>query len=202
MRNRRVRQFMLSIVLAVSVSVHLTGCTTLREFAALRQVDFSLDSVNQIDLGGVRLDNIRSYDDLSVVELARLGSMLARERMPLSFNLDIGALNPADNKVNARLVRFDWTLFLEDRETVSGAFNQEINLAPGTPQTIPLRIEFDLLEFFGSNLTDLAELGLAIADQGGEPKNISITATPTIDTPIGPIRYPESIRIVGGTLGD
>lgn len=193
---------MLSIVLAVSVSVHLTGCTTLREFAALRQVDFSLDSVNQIDLGGVRLDNIRSYDDLSVVELARLGSMLARERMPLSFNLDIGALNPADNKVNARLVRFDWTLFLEDRETVSGAFNQEINLAPGTPQTIPLRIEFDLLEFFGSNLTDLAELGLAIADQGGEPKNISITATPTIDTPIGPIRYPESIRIVGGTLGD
>jgi hypothetical protein len=180
----------------------LSGCTTLREIAALRQVAFTLDRVDEIELGGVRLDNIRNYDDLSFVELARLGAMLAREEMPLSFNLDIGALNPPDNKVNARLVRFEWTLFLEERETVSGVFNDEINLAPGTPETIPLRIELDLLEFFGSNLTELAELGLAIADQGGEPKNISITATPTIDTAVGPIRYPEPIRIVSRTFGD
>ena len=194
--------FLLAIVIASTISGQLSGCTTLREIAALRQVAFTLDRVDEIELGGVRLDNIRNYDDLSFVELARLGAMLAREEMPLTFNLDIGALNPPDNKVSARLVRFDWTLFIEDRETVSGVFDDEINLAPGTPETIPLRIELDLLEFFGSNLTELAELGLAIADQGGEPKNISITATPTIDTAVGPIRYPEPIRIVSRTFGD
>ena len=194
--------FLVALVVASTMFGQLSGCTTLREIAALRQVAFTLDRVDEIELGGVRLDNIRNYDDLSFVELARLGAMLAREEMPLSFNLDIGALNPPDNKVNARLVRFQWTLFLEERETVSGVFNDEINLAPGTPETIPLRIELDLLEFFGSNLTELAELGLAIADQGGEPKNISITATPTIDTAVGPIRYPEPIRIVSRTFGD
>ncbi len=178
-----------------------SGCTTLREFAALRKVDFSLDTVQELTLAGVRLDAIESYDDLRVVDLARLGASLAREEMPLSFRLMVGAENPAENRVSARMMRFDWTLFLEDRETVSGSFDTPIELEPGIPGAIPLLVELDLLDFFGSNLTDLAELGLSLSGQGGEPKNLRLEATPTIDTAIGPIRYPEPIRVVSRTVG-
>lgn len=192
------RRVVLLLVVLLSVG---SGCTTLREFAALRQVAFSLDAVQDLTLAGVRLDDVNNYDDLRVVDLARLGASLAREEMPLSFRLMVGAENPSENRVSARMVRFDWTLFLEDRETVSGSFDSPIELEPGVPGSIPLLVELDLLDFFSSNLTDLAELGLSLTGQGGEPKNLRLEATPTIDTSIGPIRYPEPIRVVSRTVG-
>lgn len=200
MSVRSLRGRLLPAFVVVLVAQSL-GCTTLREFAALKEVAFSLDRVDQVDLAGVRLDGVRGYDDLSIVDLAKLGSTLARERMPLAFRLHVGAANPEDNRVSARLVRFDWTLFLEDRRTISGVFDDVVELRPGEPTVIPLQIELDLLEFFGSNLTDLAELGLSLAGQGGAPKKVRLEARPTIDTAIGPIRYPEPIKVVSRTIG-
>ena len=199
-KDTLLQTFVLGALL-LQLPLLLGGCTTLRELTALSDVEFSLENVRDIQLAGVRMDGIRSYDDLTVMDLAKLGSSLAREKMPLSFVVRIGAANPADNRVSARLVRFDWTLFLEDRETVSGRFEDVVELRPGVPESIPLTIDLDLLDFFGSSLTDLAELGLSLAGQGGSPKNVSLEATPTIDTAIGPIRYPEPIRIISRSIG-
>ncbi|HSG49490.1 MAG TPA: hypothetical protein VLA43_16845, partial [Longimicrobiales bacterium] len=126
---------------------------------------------------------------------------LSDDRLPLEFSLMVQGENPADNEVAARLVRFDWTLLLEDRETVSGVFDQEVVFQPGQPTTFPVRIQLDLLEFFDGNARDLAELALSLADQGGEPKNVALQAVPTIQTALGPIRYPGTLTIVSGEVG-
>ena len=177
------------------------GCATLQQMAALRQVDFTLERVAQLRLAGVDLDRVRSYSDLTVTDVARLTLALSDDRLPLEFSLMVQGENPADNEVAARLVRFDWTLLLEDRETVSGVFDQEVVFQPGQPTTFPLRVQLDLLEFFDGNARDLAELALSLADQGGEPKNVALQAVPTIQTALGPIRYPGTLTIVSGEVG-
>lgn len=185
----------------VGLTLSTAGCQTLREIAALRRVDFALDRVTSAALAGVDLSRVRTYEDVRASDLYRITSALSQGRLPLNFTLHLLAENPAENPTQARLVELDWTLFLEGRETVSGVLQENVVLPPGQPRDIPVAIQLDLLEFFDRNARDLIDLALAVSGQGGAPKEISLQATPTISTPLGPIRYPEPITIVAREVG-
>jgi hypothetical protein len=183
------------------VTVVVATCATLQQIAALRQVDFSIDRVTEARLAGVSLDRVREPRDLSAIDVASIGAALARGEVPFDFELHLLALNPADNSVAARLIQMDWTLLLEDRETISGSLEREVVMQPGVPQDIPITIRLDLADFFQDNASDLIDLALAASGAGGEPRRIALRATPTVQTAIGPIRYPQPITIVSGEVG-
>lgn len=175
------------------------GCVALQEIANLRNVDFDIDRVSRTTLAGVGVQDVRSYEDLSGGQIARVTAALARGEMPLSFTLHVGATNPAENAVNARLVQLDWTLLLDGTETISGVFNDERVIAPGATVDLPLTMELDLVRFFGRNVEDLVGLAAAVAGQGS--KEIALRARPTVSTPVGPISYPSEITIVRRDVG-
>lgn len=164
-------------------------------------MDFTLDRVSGVELAGIPLDRVRSMQDLGLVEAARLARAVAEEDLPLAFTLHVEGRNPDDNSTNARLTQMDWTLFLQDRETLSGIFRDEVVMPPGVPTDIPVEISVDLLDFFQGSAGDLLDLALSLTGQGGEPTDIALQATPTVNTALGPIRYPSPITIrhrVGG----
>ena len=186
---------------ASSLVLTLSGCTTIRGVGALRHVDFSLDKVGDMRLAGVAMNRIRSYQDLSVGEIAQLGVAVARKDLPLDFMLHVQAENPADNTVTAQLVRLDWTLLLQNRETISGSVDTSYTLRPGVAQDVPIAMHLDLTDFFEGSAKDLVELALNLAGQGGEPKEITLRGVPSVDTPLGPIRYPQPITIASRRIG-
>lgn len=180
----------------------MSSCQTLREVAALRSVAFLIDRVADARLAGIEISRIQSFQDLRPADALRLSAAVASGEMPLDFTLHLAAENPPENDVQARLVEMDWTLLLDDRETISGVFDQNVILPPGETRDIPIDIRLDLVNFFGDNAQDLVELALAVTGQeGGEPKRIKLVAQPTIDTAIGPIRYPQPITIVSRSVG-
>jgi hypothetical protein len=174
------------------------GCATLQQFAALRQVEFAIDGVGAGRLAGIDLARVRSAGDLRATDAARLAAAVAGEELPLEFTVDVRAENPADNQTTARMVRFAWTLLLDDRETIDGVVDREISLPPGDPQIIPLRMRLDLIEFFDGNATDLLNLALRFAGADAETADVKLRALPTVETPLGPIEYPATITIVSG----
>ncbi len=194
---RLVRVIFLSAFLLVAGA----GCATLQQFAALGNVDFSLDRVSDLRLAGVELDGIRSFNDIAFMDVAALTLAIAQDRLPLDFQLHLMAENPAENSVEARLMQMGWTLLLQDRETLSGVVENPVLLPPGEPQDIPIRIQMNLVEFFEGSAQDLVELALSLAGQGGAPKEVALRATPVVDTPLGPIRYPRPITIVSTQVG-
>lgn len=189
------------IVFLIAVSSIMTGCQTLKEIVNLRNVRFDLGQLSNINLAGVQLDNIQSYSDIRAGDIIKLTTAFTRRDLPLSFQLDLEAENPSDNQVAARLVRMDWTLFLEERETISGVIDQERVLNPGEPVVIPLSIQLELLSFFDQNARDIIELALALTGEGGASKKVKLVATPVVETLVGPIRYPEPITIVNASVG-
>lgn len=194
-RTSRLVLLALSLVTAAS----LTSCATLQELAALRDVDFSLEGTRDGSLAGISIESVRSYQDLGVMDVARLAEALSNGELPFETTLLVRADNPPDN-VRARLVELDWTLFLDDRETVSGVLDQEYVLPPGEPVSVPVNVSLDLLDFFDRQLEQAVNLALAVAG-AGEPQRVRLEATPTVQTPLGPIPYPQPIRIeheVGG----
>lgn len=183
------------------ILVITAGCATLQQIAALRRVDFDIDRVAGGRLAGVDVSRVRSYDDLTAAQIALIGIAIARKDLPLSFDLHVSALNPVDNQVTARLVAMDWSLFIDDQETISGSLTDAISLPPGQAVDIPIAMSLNLLDFFGSQSRQLIDLALAAAGAGGTPTRISLRASPTVDTPVGPIRYPQPITIVSRTVG-
>lgn len=191
-------------LLPLGLSLILTaclGCATLREVVALRNVEFRIAGVDNPTLAGIDLTQKRSYEDLTVTELGRLAGAVVRRQLPLAFDLQLQARNPAENSTNARLVRMDWTLFLDDTETISGSIDETVVLPPGKPTTIPIAIGLELFQFFDGQAKELAELVLAIAGQGQSTHRVSLRAVPTIDTALGPIRYPQPITILRTEFG-
>lgn len=189
-----MRRFPTAVPLLLAALALAPGCASLQGLAALRDVDFSLGGVADGRLAGVDVQNVRTYRDLRAGDVARLGVSAAAGEMPLSFTLLVDADNPASNPA-AQLVELDWTLFVDDRQTVSGVFNDTRQLAPGTTTSIPVAIELDLVRFFGDNLRDLADLALNLAGAGGSPARLRLEAQPTLQTALGPIRYPGRISI-------
>lgn len=189
------------ILAVAALCAGLPACATLQQIAALRQVDFSIDRASDVRLAGVLIDDVRSSQQISAVDAARIAAALTRGDLPLELQLHLDARNPSTNSVAARLLRLDWTLLLDDRETISGITDREYVIEPGVPADIPIAIQLDLADFFQHNFRDLVDLALAVTGQGGQPKRIALRATPTIETALGPIRYPEPITIVSAEAG-
>jgi hypothetical protein len=187
---------------ALPALLSLSGCATLGQFTALQDVDFSIDGLSEVLVAGIDVTGVRSMSDLSFSEGATLAAAVQRGDLPLHLELEILARNPEENLADARLIRMDWTLLLEGRETVSGVFADEIVLPRGKPTTFPVVAELNLIEFFEGNAADLVDLAASLAGVGGEAKDIELRARPVVQTALGPISYPTPIRIVGGRVGD
>lgn len=129
-RRASIYKTVLHIALLAAVVVLNWQCRTLRAWQALRQVDFYIDRVSDVNLAGVELDHVRSYEDLTLEQTLRISQALARGTLPLRFQLHLIAENPADNPVTARLERLEWTLLLDDHPTLSGTLDQTYRLRP------------------------------------------------------------------------
>lgn len=181
-------------VALLAVLLLAPGCTTISQLAALRQVDFQLDGVSNAFVAGVDLNRAQN-GSLGATDLARLGIAAARGSAPLTFNLNVGAENPSGNTAAAQLVSLDWTLFLDGTETVSGVYNDTRLIQPGARATLPIAIEVDLVRFFGRNVSDLARLVGNISGVQSQRQAIRLVARPSLNTQLGPIRYPGTISI-------
>ena len=186
---------------ALVILAGAAGCATLQQLAALRQVDFSLAGARNARLAGVDLSRIRSYRDLSPVDLGRIGLAIARKDLPLEFQLDVRGENPSENTVTATMVRLAWSLYLNEKETVAGTMDTTLAFPPGTPTVFPMLMRLNLAEFFNGPAESLVDLAASVAGLSRDPTRISLRAVPTIDTPLGRISYPAPITIVSRTVG-
>lgn len=177
------------------------GCQTLQEFANLRLIKFDFERVARVFLADIDVSKYSSYRDLNPNDLLKLSRAVARESLPVEFDLHLQAENPQENGVQARLVSMEWELFLDQKETVKGVYNDEVVLPSGVVQNIPIHIELDLVDFFGSNLEDLVNVALGIAGYSREPVEVMLKARPIIRTSVGEIRYPQPITLVRKDVG-
>ncbi|PAP77800.1 hypothetical protein [Rubrivirga marina] len=182
-------------VVVLGVLLTIPGCTTIQQLAALQNVDFELDRLSNGLVAGVDLDRLRGGGSLGPTDLARLGAAATRGEVPLSFVLHVGAENPSDNAVAAQLVSLDWTLFLDGNETISGVYNDDRQIPPGQTVDLPISMELDLVQFFGRNVGDLAQLVGNLAGANSQRQTIRLEAQPSISTQFGPLRYPGTISI-------
>lgn len=181
-----------AIVLALLV---LTGCTALQELAALRSCRFAFANVSDVRVAGIAVGPGARFGSLGVADAARLGAALLAKQVPIELVAHVSTTNPAENKVAARMVNLDWKLFVEDHQALAGKVADAVSIAPGQTADVPLEVRFDLLQLTNGGARDLFDVALAIAGQGTVKKDLRLELVPTIETALGPIRYPSPLVV-------
>ena len=182
-------------VIATLVVAMGLGCSSTKEFVALRRVEFRFDGITDSRLVGIPLHRVRSYSDLGVTDLARLGVAIVREDVPIDLTVHIEGRNPETNDVTARMIAMGWAYLVDDREVVSGNLSRATSFPPGEPRDVPLLVTFNLMDMFGERRRDLVEVALALSGQRSSTHRVALQLTPAIETRGGRIRYPVPITL-------
>ena len=187
----------------ISMIFLLTSCSVYQTMVNLSRLKFKLGDVNNLTLSGINISNKKSISDFNAVELLKLTSVITSGELPVSFTLNVEAKNPNDGsggypKTDATIKAFPWKLEIDNVETISGNIGNSITV-PGTGDVtnIPLTMNLDLIEFFGTKgLDNLVNLALTLGGQQGSSSKLTLYATPTVSSPMGDIKYPGELKIV------
>ncbi len=176
----------------------LNSCDVLNQIsqvAMLSKCQFRLSTLTNTKLAGVNVQNIKSYKDLSLVDVTKVTAAYATGNLPLSFTLNVEAKNP--NTTAAGMSKLDWILLIDDLEVLTGVTEQRITIpANGGTAVLPLNLSFDLLKVIEArNVESLANFGLNLAGAGNRPTRVTLKAKPTIYVGSSPITYPDYITI-------
>ncbi len=193
------RLYIYAFILVLTVS----GCSVYKSLVNLSRLQFKLGAVNGFTLNGVSLSGKSKLSDFSSIDILRISQAVANGALPVSFVLNVQAKNPNDgtggySNTNATITNFPWRLLINDKETISGGLKNDVSI-PGTGEVsnIPIQMSLDLVKFFqNKGYEDLINLALAIGGNQGSSSDLALYARPTVSTSIGPIQYPQELRIV------
>jgi len=200
-----MRGFLLAGLLILVATVG-AGCSTLKQLqntaSDLLRLQFKLDGVEPGSLAGVDLAKATDPGALNTLDAVKLADAFARGSWPLVFDLRVAARNPNDgdegDSGTAILQALDWTLFIDERETITGGIPEPLRI-PGDGQTtlFPVRISIDLFAYFSDRgFDEVLNLALAVAGKEGTASRVTLTAVPTVSIGGVPVKYPGAITIV------
>lgn len=166
-----------------------------QQMGNLVKCDFRLQSVNQLTLAGINVQNIHKFSDLSLLDAGKLSTAIARGSYPLDFTLNLEAKNP--NPSPAGLTKLDWILYIDDVEMTKGIVDQQVSIpANNGISVIPMKMHVDLKQALSGKSADaILNFGLNLAGAGNKPTRFTMKLQPTISISSFPITYPGYISV-------
>lgn len=178
-------------------SILLSACSVLQqtsEITAFTKCEFRLESARNMKLAGVNIQDKHSISDIGLMDMAKIGGVLAGGTLPLTFNLNIEVKNP--NPGLAAMNKLDWILIIDDIELTRGILNQRIEIPANAVTSFPVAMSLDLMKSLNGKSGDaLINFALNLAGTGSRPTRIKLKAKPTIMVGTTPIEYPGYITI-------
>lgn len=196
-----------SLLLIAVMVITFAGCSVIQSFVNLSRLQFKLHGVTSISVAGVPLTGKRTLSDLNVFEIAKVTESFFKGSLPLTFTIDIAALNPNDGKggyarTDAQLKSLPFRFVVDSRELLKGNIKNPVTI-PGTGESsmIPVDLSVDLLQVIkDQGYESLLNLALQVSGVGSGSSNVQLFAKPVVSTVIGDIAYPDEIKIVDATF--
>jgi hypothetical protein len=192
--NLPSNKLLLSLIL---ILVLFSACSVLQqtsEIAALTKCEFRIESARNMKLAGVNIQDKSSLSELTMMEMAKIGSVLAGGTLPLTFDLNVQVKNP--NPGLAAMNKLDWILIIDDIEMTRGILNQRVEIPANAITSLPVAMSLDLMKSLSGKSGDaLINFALNLAGTGSRPTRIKLKAKPTIMIGTKPIEYPGYITI-------
>jgi len=176
----------------------LSSCDVLQQasqISNLSKCEFRLESVQQLNLAGINVQNIKNISDLNMMDAGRLAMAVSTQQLPLDLTLNIEAKNP--NTASAGMTKIDWILLIDDIEMTQGILDKQVSIPANNGTTIiPMQMHIDLKKALSGKSADaVINFGLNLAGAGNKPTRFTLRMKPTITVSGFPITYPGYLNI-------
>jgi LEA14-like dessication related protein len=190
MMIKNISRFFIFIPMILLAAISQNSCNFLKEISALGKCEFRVTTLDDPEIAGVDVSQIRSFNDLSLVDMGIISASFLKGDLPLSFTLNVEVRNP--NPAMAALNSLEYLAFIDDVEVANGQLDRRIEIpANGGVTAIPLRLNTDLIDIMKKDSRQaLVNFGLNLADAGNRPTRVSIKVKPTILVGAMEINYP------------
>ena len=175
----------------------LSSCSVFQqtsEIASFARCQFRIESARNMKLAGINIQDKNTLSDFSIMEMARIGSVIAGGTLPLTFDLNMQAKNP--NPGTAAMNKLDWIMIIDDIEMTRGVLNQRVEIPANMVSEFLVAMNLDLMKSLEGKSGDaLINFALNLAGASDRPSNIKLKAKPSILVGASPIEYPGYITI-------
>lgn len=187
---KKISRLSIVILIIIFAAIAVNSCNFLKEISALGKCEFRVTTLDDPEIAGVDVSQIRSFTDLSFVDMGIISASFLKGDLPLSFTLNVEVRNP--NPATAALNGLEYLAFIDDVEVASGQLDRRVEIpANGGVTSIPLRLNTDLIDIMKKDSRQsLVNFGLNLADAGNRPTRVSIKVKPTILVGGMEINYP------------
>lgn len=141
----------ITILLAVIITALGQSCGLLNqagEYERFINSNFTLASVNVIEIGGVDLRDIDDKAGLNVGDIMTLTGRMFSGGMPSKLKAYIKVENNTDEI--AAIAGMEWKLFMKDVEYANGVIDDRVEVKPHSSKTFPVQADIDLLKVLQS----------------------------------------------------
>ncbi|GAB3532248.1 hypothetical protein GCM10027443_15720 [Pontibacter brevis] len=182
--------------LVLALLVLSFACKTKNDVEAFKEAEYSLKSVDRIEVNGVNLLAKKNPQDFSFSEAARLFSAVSENNLNATSTLGLNvALGEGQEERTMTVTQLKWQLLVEGQQALSGLVSEPVELKNGL-NTVTLRSPLKLAESNGRpDLNNLLQLATLLnQDKAARPK-VTLQIKPTILTSLGPFELPSYINI-------
>jgi hypothetical protein len=197
------------ILLSIATTIIITSCSVfnslMNTISDLESIQFKLGKANNFAINNVDISNKKSISDVSISDVLSLTQAVKNKSLPVTFTLNVLAQNPNTKTANTKhssldavLSRFDWILYIDDKETINGTVSTPITIpSGGQSANIPVGIGLDLMKFFGNKgYDDIINLVMAVGGANGSASRLKLKIKPSVSIAGFPISYPNYITVV------
>lgn len=182
--------------LVLALLVFSFACKTKNDVEAFKEAEYSLKSVDRVEVNGVNLLAKKNPQDFSFGEATRLFSAFSENKLNAISTLGLNVqLGEGQEERTMTVTQLKWQLLVDDHQAMSGLVSEPVELKNGL-NTITLSSPLRLAEENGRpNLNNLLQLATLLnQDKTARPK-VTLQIKPTILTSVGPFELPSYISI-------
>jgi hypothetical protein len=185
-------------VFTIALTLAMSSCDVLQQvsqMATFAKCDFRLESVQQLSLSGVNVQNVKKASDLSLLDYGKLATAVATQQFPLDFTLNLEARNP--NTSPASMTKVDWILLIDNIEMTRGSLDKQVTVPSNNGVSIiPMNMRFDLKQVLSGKSADaIINFGMNLAGTGSKPTRFTLQMKPTLSVAGIPVTYPGYINV-------
>jgi LEA14-like dessication related protein len=170
--------------IALLVFVNFLSCDVAQQVAGtynMTQCKYEYQSISNLSLAGINLQNVSSLSSLNPLALANLTAAFSSSKgtLPLQFTLNLDVTNPGVQ--TALLNGLSYILEIDGIEMTTGFLDSKLQVSGGQKAQLPVGLAFDLKQVMsGQSLTAVKNLAFNFAGIGDASSKVTIRLQPTL----------------------
>lgn len=167
------------------------GCGIISQVKRLSKCSFEYEKVENFSFAMVSLDKVKSADEISLSDAAKIITAITGKTAEISFDVKIKAYNP--NKKPVSVDNVDYIIMLEDKDLAYGNLNKKFTIPAKGSTLISIRVKMNALKVI--NLSTIKNVYLLYQNITGKNSTNTSKLTVKVKPTINNYTFPSYITI-------